>query len=334
MQLHQPGHVPHHVVREAQRGQPALGHLRADHLVQVERDPPVGQQGPGPRLADVVQQRGQPDGQVTVEPVPRLQLDGLPQHGEAVLVDVLVPVVLVGLHPELRHLGQHLVGDLGLDQHVDAERGVRGQHQLGQFAGDPLDGHDLQATRLLGHRGAHLGHDREPQLGREPGRAQDAQRIVRERLLGGPGGTQHLLAQRVEAAIRIDELVSGQPGRHRVDGEIPPAQVLLERPAVPHVGPARGPLVMLAPVGGDLEDRIPLAQPDGAEGNPDRPRLVGPALDHLQHLLGRSVRGQVEVAGPLAQEDIPDRPADQRELVAVAREQPADPGHAGHPLAQ
>ena len=45
VQFHQPGHVLHHVIRESQRGQPAPGHLRAHHLVQVERDPPVRQQG-------------------------------------------------------------------------------------------------------------------------------------------------------------------------------------------------------------------------------------------------------------------------------------------------
>jgi hypothetical protein len=36
----------------------------------------------------------------------------------------------------------------------------------------------------------------------------------------------------------------------------------------------------------------------------------------------------------LAEQDIPDRTADQREFVAVAREQAADLGHFGYPLAQ
>ena len=44
--------------------------------------------------------------------------------------------------------------------------------------------------------------------------------------------------------------------------------------------------------------------------------------------------GQVEVGRPPAEKDIPDRAADQRELVSVAREQAADPGRGGHPLAQ
>jgi len=334
VQLHQPGHVLDDVLGEPQRGQPTPGHLRAFHLVVVERDASVGQQRPRPRLADVMQQRGQPDGQVAVQAVPRLQLDGLPQHGEAVLIDVLVPVVLVGFHPQLGHLGQDLAGDVGLDQHVDAERGVGRQHQLGQLAGNPLGGHDRKPVRLAGHGGAHLGRDGEPQLGREPGRSQDPQRVVAERLLGGPGGPQHLLPQRVEAAERIDELVSGQPGRHRVDGEIPAAQVLLERTAVLHIGSARAQPVLLAPVGGDLEDRVSLAQPDGAEGDPHRPYLVGPLAGYGQNLGRCRVRGQVEIAGLLAEEDIPDRSADQCELVAVAREQAADLGHGGHPLAQ
>jgi len=55
VQLDQLGHVADQVVREAQRGQPAAGQFRADHLVVVERDPPVGQQFPGLRLADIVQ---------------------------------------------------------------------------------------------------------------------------------------------------------------------------------------------------------------------------------------------------------------------------------------
>ena len=334
MQLHQPGYVPDHVVREAQRGQPALGHLGADHLVQVEGDPAVRQQGPGLRLADVVQQRGQPDDQVTVEPVPRLQRDRLPQHGEAVLVDILVPVMLVSLHPEPGHLGQHLVGHPGLHQDVDAERRIGRQHQLGQLAGDPLRGDDLQAGRLVGHCGAHLVRDREPQLGREPGGAQDAQRVVAERPFRRTRRAQHLLLERLQAAERVGELVPRQPGRHRVDGEITPGQVLLQGRAVPHIRFARGPPVLLAAVGGDLVERVALAQPDGAERDPDLPRPVGPAAGDLQHLVGGGVRGQVEVARLLAEKDVPDRTADQRELVAVAREQEADPGHGGHLLAQ
>jgi len=305
------GGIPHHVVREAQRGQPALGHRGADDLVQVERDPAAGQPRPGLGLADVVQQRGQPDPQVALQPVTRLQLDRLPEHRQAVLVDILMPVVLVRLHPEAGHLGQHLLGDVGLHQDVDAQRRVVREHQLLELAGDPLGGDDLQPGRLLGHGRPYVRGDREPELGREPGRAQDPERIVAERVLRPSRGPQHPLAERVQAAERIDELVVGQPGRHRVDREIAPAQVLHEGPPVPHVGLARGGLVLLAAVGSDLEGDAALAQADGAEGDPDGPHVIGPPADQIHDLLRRGVGGQVEIGGPLAEEHVPDRPADQ-----------------------
>jgi len=158
--------------------------------------------------------------------------------------------------------------------------------------------------------------------------------VVAEGVLGPPRGPQHLLSQRVEAAERIDELVAGQPGRHRVDGEVPPAQVLLEGAAVPDVGLAGGGLVLLAAVGGDLEDQAALAQAHRAEGDPDRPGRVGPVVDDRQDLFRGGVRGQVEVTGQLAAEYVPDRTADQGQLVATLREQAADVGDLGDTLAQ
>ena len=47
---------------------------------------------------------------------PRLQVDGLLEHGQAVLVHVLVPVVLVPLQPQRRQLGQDPVGQPGVHQ--------------------------------------------------------------------------------------------------------------------------------------------------------------------------------------------------------------------------
>ena len=48
-----------------------------------------------------------------------LQVDRLLQHGQAVLVDVLVPVVLVALQPQRGQLGQHPVGQTGRHQQVE-----------------------------------------------------------------------------------------------------------------------------------------------------------------------------------------------------------------------
>jgi hypothetical protein len=54
----------HQVLGEAQRLEPPAHHGRPDHLVVVERHPAAGLLAAGARLADVVQQRGQPQHQV------------------------------------------------------------------------------------------------------------------------------------------------------------------------------------------------------------------------------------------------------------------------------
>ncbi len=143
-----------------------------------------------------------------------------------------------------------------------------------------------------------------------------------ERLLRRSGRPQHLLAQRGQPAERVDQLMPGQARRHGVDGEVPAAQVLFQRRPVVHArlaGPGR---VLLAAVGGDLEDGAVLPQPDRAEVDAHGPYLVRPVPDDPQDLFPRRVGGQVKVPGRPAQEHIPDRPADQRELVAVPGEEP------------
>jgi hypothetical protein len=96
----QPGHRLDDLLGVPQRGQPLAHQLGADHLVVVEGDPAAGLVASGGRLADVVQQRGQPQHQVRrwCLLIGLLQCDRLIQHGEGVRVDVLVLVVLVDLH--------------------------------------------------------------------------------------------------------------------------------------------------------------------------------------------------------------------------------------------
>ncbi len=281
---------------EAQLPQPLARHGGALRLVVVERDPPVGQPGPGLRLADVVQQRRQPQHQVAVQPVPRLQRDRLLEHGERVLVHVLVPEMLVSLEPEPGHFGQHLLRHAGVDQQDDAPDRVRGEHELGQLVPDPLGrrcGPQPPGQPL--HRAGDLGDRLESELRGEPGRAQDAQRVVGERLLRRARRPQHLRAQVAQAAERIHQLPGRQPGRHRVHREVAPSQVRFQRVLVPHRGLAGALGVALAAVGGDLELLVALAQADGAEVDPDGPAGIRPAGGDLQHLLRRGVRGQVEI---------------------------------------
>src|SRR4029079_333185 len=99
VQLDEAGHGPDLVPVEAHGLHPAGGELGADHLVMVEAHPTPGViEAPRRRLAYVVQQRGQTQdevwsGHARVRAVGRaLQGDGLLEHGQRVLVDVLVPV--------------------------------------------------------------------------------------------------------------------------------------------------------------------------------------------------------------------------------------------------
>ena len=326
VQRDQGAHLVHHRGRETQRLQPGPGHRRTDRLVVVERDPPVRQQAARLRLADVMQQRGQPEHQVRFQPVLRLQVDGLLQHGERVLVHVLVPHVLVGFQPQPGHLGQHHISDAGVHQQFDAaNRASPGrQHQLAQLVADPLGGHHAEPPGEVVHGHGHLGYHGEAKLGREPGRAHDPQRVVGERGGRAARGAQHLAAQITQSAERVGQLQRRQRRGHRVDGEVAAPQVFLQRRAIPGDRLAGVRPVGLAPVGGHLEHDRPLAHPDRAELDAGLPHPVRPALGDLQHRFRQRVGGQVQVAVPTAEKHVPDRPADQGQLIPMLGEHPAE----------
>ena len=71
-------------------------------------------------------------------PQPGLEVDGLLEHGERVLVDVLVAVVLVALEAQRRQLGQHQLGQPGVDEQRQAQARVRRADQLDQLVAHPL----------------------------------------------------------------------------------------------------------------------------------------------------------------------------------------------------
>ena len=221
-------------LREPQLGQPLAGHLRPDHLVVVEGHLPAGQQRPGPRLADVVQDRGQP------------------QHQVAAPARTAAPGRSPGAARSASACRRPCAG--GARRPPSAARAApaapcrprrcatsRSRPYAGSAASislvsssvirsaDTIDSRDACAP----HRRLHLGGDREPEPGREPRGAQDPQRVVGERVLRPPWRPDHPLLQRGEPAERIDQLVRRQPGRHRVDREVAPDQVLLQRRPVP-----------------------------------------------------------------------------------------------------
>ncbi len=162
---------------------------------------------------------------------PGLQVDRLGQHGQRVLVDVLVPVVLVDLQAQGRELGQHVVGQAGVHQHLEPGTRVGREQQLGQLVADPLGGHDLDPLGHLADRRADVGVQPDPELGGEPRGPHHPQRVVVEGLLGAHRGAQDARGEVGQAAERVDERQRGHPHRERVDREVPARQVALERVA-------------------------------------------------------------------------------------------------------
>ena len=169
MQLDEPGHVGRDVVREAQRPHPGRRQLRADDLVVVEGDSAVRLEPPGLGLAHVVHERGEPQHEVGVGPRP-LQVDGLLEHGQGVLVDVLVAMVLVDLEGQPGQLGQDVIGEPGLDQQGETASRLRRAHQLDQLVADALGRHDRDASGHLADRCHDVGVDVETQRTPRTGR--------------------------------------------------------------------------------------------------------------------------------------------------------------------
>ncbi len=148
VQLDQPRHRLHRVLVVAQRLQPLRRELGADDLVVVERHAAARLEAPRGRLADVVQQRGEPQHQVGAGHVVVLEVDRLLEHRQGVLVDVLVPVVLVALEPQGGQLGQDDVGQPGVDEQRQADgAGGRRSTSFVQLVAHPLGRDDRRAAR-------------------------------------------------------------------------------------------------------------------------------------------------------------------------------------------
>ena len=323
VELDQPGDVLDGLLVEAQGPQPLGRHPGADVVVAVEGDGAVGQEAAGGGLADVVEDGGQAQHQVGAGdgPVgPGLQVDGLVQDGQGVLVDVLVALVLVDGLAQGAQLGQDDVGHAGVDHELQSAPGPGADEQALELGAHALGGDDLQAGGHLLHGGHDVHLDVEAELGGEAGGPHDAQGVVVEGLLGADGGAQDAGAQVGQAAAGVDELEVGQAQRHGVDGEVAAGEVPGEGVAIGHLGLARADLVGLGAVGGDLHDGGALARADGAEGPAHVPGGLAPGGQDLLGLLGAGRGGQVQVVGGDAEEGVPHRPADQGDLVPGAHE--------------
>jgi hypothetical protein len=326
------------VAGEPQRLHPLAGDLRADRVVVVEGHRAVALEAAGARLADVVHEGSESRGEVrAVAGQPVLEVDGLLEHGEGVLVDVLVPVVLVALQRQRRELGQHVRGQPGL--HEQGQPGTRtgGADELHQLVADPLGRDDRDPLSHVRHRPLHLGRHREAELGGEPGGPHHPQRVVGEGVLRPAGCTQHPVREVDDPAVRVLERLAGQHHRHRVDGEVTSAEVAVQGVAVVDGGLAAGRVVLLGAVGGDLDLVVAAPAADRAEVAPDVPDRVGPAAHQPLGDLRPRRRGEVEVVVQPAQHRVPHRSADQGDLLPGRHEPGAelvdhrrDPGELRH----
>ena len=155
-----------------------------------------------------MQQRGQPEHEVGFQPVPGLQGDGPLQHGQRVLVDVLVPEMLVGLKPEPGNLREHLIGYPGVHQQRDpAHRAAaRCQQELDELIPDPFRRHHRQPAGHRGHRRLYVGLHGKAELCGEPRGAEHPERVVVERVFGLPRRAQHPGPQVAHPPEQIDQL--------------------------------------------------------------------------------------------------------------------------------
>ena len=183
------------------------------------------------------------------------------------------------LRPGL-YLGEGFRQKAGLAQHVEHPLRVRLGKPLGELLPDPLGDQRVGFSRIdhAAHEVQGLGVHLEAESRREPRHAQDAHRVLGERRADV---AQEAPLEVLPAAEGVDQRAVLVPG-DRVDGEVAPAQVFLERDI--RRGVHREALVAAPALSLGAGERVLLVRPGMQE---DREvladRLVAPGL----HLLGR-----------------------------------------------
>ena len=236
MQLDQLGDRLDLVIAEAQGLHPFAGDLGADHIVVVEGDRPALHEPAGARLADVVHQGRETGDEVGLTEALVLLVNGLLQDSQAVLVDILVTMVFVALQSQGRQLRQYVLGQSGVDQQSQATARVGRHHQLDQLISHPLGRDDGDAFGHVSHRLDHLGGDRKSQLRGKAGGTHHPQGVIGEGVLGAARRTQLAMRQIEDAAMGVDQSAVGQGQRHRVDGEVTPTEIAINRVAIGNFG--------------------------------------------------------------------------------------------------
>ena len=164
--------------------------------------------------------------------VPRLlQVDGLLEHGQRVLVDVLVPVVLVDLQgaaPAARAARGRPARCRPAARSPRAR--LRGADQLDQLVAHPLGRHDrdavghlpvIAATHRRGRPRSRAAPRTGPPAASAAGRRRTSPRV-------GPACAARRRPRSPSPPCGSTNVIVRQRHRHRVDGEVAAHQVVLE----------------------------------------------------------------------------------------------------------
>ena len=287
---HEPGDILDLLAGEAKSLHARTGHPGPDDLVVVERDA-ARRELPGGRLADVVEQRGEPEVEGRRD---------LLDNGDRVSQHVLVVMQRVLLEGQRRQFRQEMVGQSGLDQFPQRPGNVGPHHQLGELLSNALRRNDLEALAHPPHRRPGLGLYGEAERGDEPVEAQHPKRVVTEGDLGIHRRAQQARPQIAETSVGIDDVraVGGLErdlDRHRIDREVAARQILSD--LIGERDP-RLPAVVGVHLGAESRDLVNGAAANGGHSSELLARqveVVGPFRDDLLDGFRPGVRGEVEV---------------------------------------
>ena len=212
----------------------------ADAIVTHEGDPSVRADRACGRLADVVEERAEPQrlaaGELVRERLVEhgahaglgiaVDRDQVPQDLERVVVDVEVVVAALLDAVEGGQLGQHRLEQAEPVGQGEPVEDAVGDDQALELGKDALPGGAAHPRRGGSREPLGLGVRGEAELGGEAGQAQRAQRVplVGRRAEHPQGAGGHVGS----APERVDQLPPfARPG-HGVDGEVAPGEILLD----------------------------------------------------------------------------------------------------------
>ena len=224
----------------AQAVQDARGDLGADLLVaalsqlrlRVEVQATVGPCQADVRLPEIVQKRREP------HPQRRAGVGGRLNHLEGVLVERQIVIAALLVEPDRGlHLRQQVDEHAGVAGEPQRLRRLRAQQELrelahpvrGQPAADPLARDMLDLRRPLAHLAQRVLVGIDIELRDEAQPAHDPQWVVPKARRAGR--TEDPALEIGPAAERIEHLTGLEPARDRIDREVAPLHVLLERDA-------------------------------------------------------------------------------------------------------